>query len=198
MEMIEKDAILSQRSEKNLSESGKESATSAARPSSYARELNPALFGESASKAKVFEGSQASTLPHLMQTDQKIQDLRTQLETMADHLGKWTSQYSEFVKSCQIKFDRVQQVMIKLENNDQYIVNESAQKFARVNDRFAERKSIDAKIQEMIDRHNSVLKSFEMRLTQMQKLMNEKEAQLLTAQGALNEAKMEISRLKRL
>jgi hypothetical protein len=37
-----------------------------------------------------------------------------------------------------------------------------------------------------------------MRLTQMQKLMAEKEAQLLTTQATLNEAKMEIARLKRL
>jgi hypothetical protein len=162
------------------------------------RELNPALFGEPSAQAKVLDGSAQSQLPHLMQTEQKVNEMKTQLGMMAEHVGKLTEQFTEFAKSSQIKFERIQQYLQKLEQNDHQIVSEATQKFSQINTRLGERKSTDNKIHEMVDRHNSVLKSFEMRLTQMQKLIMEKEAQLLTAQAALNEAKMEIARLKRL
>lgn len=187
MEMIEKEAA-----------NGESTETKSGKGLVIPRELNPALFGESASRSKVFEGTPNHHLPHLMQTEQKILDLKAQMSVLAEAMGKWTSNYNDLVKGTQLKFDRVQQVMVKLESNDQYIVTESAQKFSRINDRLAERKLIDAKIQEMVDRHNSVLKSFEMRMNQMQKLVAEKEALLASMQSALNEARMEIARLKRL
>lgn len=162
------------------------------------RELNPALFGEKSESSKVLDGTTQSQLPHLMQTEQKVNEMKLQMAAMAEHVGKLTEQFTEFVKSSQLKFERIQQYLQKLEQNDHQIVSESTQKFSQINTRLGERKSTDNKIHEMVDRHNSVLKSFEMRLTQMQKLIMEKEAQLLTAQAALNETKMEISRLKRL
>jgi len=42
-----------------------------------------------------------------------------------------------------------------------------------------------------------VIKSFEVRLNHMQRLLADKENQMAASQAALNEAKMEISRLKR-
>lgn len=171
-----------------------------ARPSqrTTARELNPSLFAETSSRAKVIEGSTHLQAPQAIHSDQKLHELKAQISVLSEHVGKLTQGHTELAKSSQHKFEKVQQVLVKLENNDQYIVNEAAQKFARMNDRFAERKSVDAKIQEMMDRHNSILKSFEMRLAQMQRILMEKESQLLTTQAALNETKMEIARLKRL
>ena len=162
------------------------------------RELNPSLFGEGSSKTKLLEGPINNQFPHLIQSDQKIQDLKSQISIMAETMGKWNQQYAEFMKTCQLKFDRVGQILTKLESNDQAIISEATQKFSRINDRLAERKSVEAKIQEMIDRHNSVVRSFELRLNQMQKLLADKETQMMSTQAALNEAKVEIARLKRL
>jgi hypothetical protein len=163
------------------------------------RELNPALFGGTSSRRPtVIDGSQQLDMPHVMQSDQKINDFGLQLGSMAEHVGKLTQQFTEWTKSSHSKFERLQSQIAKLEQNDHYIVTEAAQKFSQVNTRFGERKSLDIKIQEMIDRHNSVLKSFEMRLTQMQRLLAEKESQLLATTAALNESKMEIARLKRM
>lgn len=196
MEIIEKDLTAI----KSHDDDGLPDRQSYARPSqrTTARELNPSLFADTSSRAKVIEGGAHLQAPQVIQSEQKIHELKAQISVLAEHVGKLTQGHTELAKSSQHKFEKVQQVLVKLENNDQYIVNEAAQKFARMNDRFAERKSVDAKIQEMIDRHNSILKSFEMRLAQMQRILMEKESQLLTTQAALNETKMEIARLKRL
>jgi hypothetical protein len=75
---------------------------------------------------------------------------------------------------------------------------ESGQKISQLNQKLTERKSLEMKVQEMVDRHNNVIKSFEVRMGQLQKLLAEKDAMLVSAQATLNDAKMEITRLKRL
>lgn len=162
------------------------------------RGLNPALFSEHGGDSRPIEGTSLNSLPHLMQTDQKINEMKTQISVMAEHFGRLSQQFNEFAKYSQQRFDKIHQSIQKLDQNDHQILNESTQKFARINDRFAERKSIDGKIQEMVDRHNSVIKSYEMRMSQMQKVMMEKENQILTMSAMINDAKMEMSRLKRL
>lgn len=158
------------------------------------KELNPELFGESHAKSRVVEATTSNQLPAL---EQKIIETRNQVQQLSESLGKIVSQINEFIKSSQVKFDRLNQSILRLENSDHALNAETAQKLSQMHSRLGERKTMDMKVQEMIDRHNSVLRSFEVRMGQMQKVLTEKEAQLLTAQAALNDAKMEIARLKR-
>jgi hypothetical protein len=52
-------------------------------------------------------------------------------------------------------------------------------------------------MQETIDRHNTIMKAFEVRLGQMQKIITEKDEQIKEYQSLLNDAKMELGRIKR-
>lgn len=163
------------------------------------KELNPELFGESIAKSRVVKADQASpAVTHTMVIENKINETRQQLHQLAESLATAVNQVNEFIKSSQMKFERLQQAVVKLEQNDQALNLESAQRISQISNRMGERKVMDMKIQEMIDRHNSVLRSYEVRFNQLQKLMADKEAMLVSAQGSLNEAKMEIARLKRL
>jgi chromosome segregation ATPase len=160
------------------------------------KELNPELFGEAGQKSRVFEAPAQNNHVHVL--EQKILETRNQVHHLAEGLNKIVSQINEFIKSSQVKFERMQQALNKLEQNDQALSVDATQKISALHTRLGERKSMDYKIQEMIDRHNSVLRSHEVRMAQLQKLVSEKEAQVLAAQSALNETKMEIARLKRL
>ena len=159
------------------------------------KELNPELFGETSGKSRVFE---APANNHINVLEQKILETRTQIHHLADNMNKIVSQINEFIKSSQVKFERMQQSISKLEQADHALSADATQKISALHTRLGERKSMDYKIQEMIDRHNSVLRSHEVRMAQLQKLVSEKEAQMIAAQSALNEAKMEIARLKRM
>jgi len=158
------------------------------------KELNPELFGENHTKSRVFEPQTASNISVL---EQKVAETRQQVHQISENLNKIVGQINEFIRNSQAKFDRLAQSIQKLEQNDQIINMEAAQKISQLHNRLGDRKTTDLKIQEMIDRHNSVLRSFEVRLGHMQKILNEKDAQVISAQAALNEAKMEIARLKR-
>ncbi|MEZ0391286.1 MAG: hypothetical protein ACAH59_03660 [Pseudobdellovibrionaceae bacterium] len=158
------------------------------------KELNPELFGESQAKSRVFEPQNNNQLVIL---EQKVLETKGQIHQVSENLNKIVGQINEFIRNSHAKFERLQASILKLEQNDQVINMEAAQKIGQLHNRLGERKSTDLKIQEMIDRHNNVLRSFEVRMGQMQKILSEKEAMLISAQASLNEAKMEIARLKR-
>ena len=158
------------------------------------KELNPELFGETSTKSRVLEPKAPN---QLLIMEQKVSETRSQIYQLSESLSKIVSQINEFMKSSQVKFERLSAGIQRLEQGHQALNTDAVQKLGQLHNRFAERKTMDLKIQEMMDRHNSVLRSFEMRLGQMHKVLSEKEAQLLQSQSALNDAKMEIARLKR-
>lgn len=158
------------------------------------KELNPELFGESHAKSRVVEAPPVNQM-HLL--EQKLIETRAQVHQMGENLARVVSQINEFIRSSQTKFDRLNQAIQRLEQNDQALAGEVSQKVNMMHTRLSDRKTMDMKIQEMVDRHNSVLRGFELRMAQMQKILTEKEAQLVATQSALNETKMEIARLKR-
>ncbi len=163
------------------------------------KELNPELFGqmpnESATSSRWVE-PQVPT--NVIPVDQKMIDLKGEINLSNERMMKLTMQLSEFMKSSQLKFDRITQALTKLDQSHQATSLETSQRVAHLNQRLGERKGLDQKIQEMMDRHNGVLRGFEVRLNHLQKLLSEKENQLASTLALLNETKMEIARLKRL
>ena len=130
--------------------------------------------------------------------DRQVLDLRQDLAQLSEELKKIFSQFQEFSKASHLRSERMQQQLQRLEQSHNGMIQETGHKLNHMGLRLNERKSIDHKIQEMVDRHTNVIKSFEVRMNHLQKLLADKDAQVLSAQAALNEAKMEISRLKRL
>ncbi len=133
-----------------------------------------------------------------LNTDRQIFELKAQNQALAEQLNKVVGTVNELIKSSNMKFEKQHHLLHRLEQNHNGLATEAGQKITQLSQRVNERKSIDLKVQEMVDRHNNVIKSFEVRMNHLQKLLVEKEGQMVSCQAALNEAKMEIARLKRL
>lgn len=169
------------------------------------KELNPNLFQSQLQHSKgqidfvegktatVVAPSQPSSVAMAMQTEYQKQFL-----AMQEQIEKLSQVFIESQKNTQLKIDRCQYQVGRLENQQNQMSAEMNAKIHHLTQRSMERQNIDLKVQEMIDRHNSVVKTFEVRLNQLQKLLAEKEAQYRAVQASLSEAKMEIMRLKRL
>lgn len=166
------------------------------------KELNPDLFGEKKlSKSATLADSSSSTAfqtQNYLNTDRQIFELKAQNQALAEQLNKMVGTINELIKSSNVRFEKQHQQLNRLEQSHNGLAMEAGQKITQLTARANERKSLDLKVQEMVDRHNNVIKSFEVRMNHLQKLLSEKEAQMHNAQTALNEAKMEIARLKRL
>lgn len=173
------------------------------------KELNPELFSERSGKTRNSEASTSQPIPAgasaygvanipPLNVDHRLAEMRNQVQALTDQMNKMSSQVQDVVRAQQMKIEKMAQQIGRLELTHNGFAQEASQKLATVSSKIGERRTVDIKVQEMIDRHNSVLKTFEVRLNQIQKMLSEKEAQLLATTAALNDAKMEIARLKRL
>lgn len=166
------------------------------------RELNPDLFGEKrlgpeTAAAPAFVADNPLE-PSFLDIDRQILDIKNHLQKLDENDRRQQGQVSDFVKSTNIKIERLHQLISRLETSHNGLAQEIAQRLTNMQQRIVERASYDEKTQEMIDRHNQIIKSFEVRMNQMQKILQEKENILTAAMVALNDAKAEIARLKRL
>lgn len=165
------------------------------------RQLNSDFFSGS-SKGATSSGYQSSPTsplvdPNILNLDRQLFESKKRQEQLQEQLNHLTTQFAESQKSNQLKFDRLTGALVKMEHGHNTLVSEAGQKMAQLSQKLIDRKSMDQKIQEMMDRHNNVIKGFEVRLNHLQKLLADKEAQLQAAQNLLNETKMEISRIRR-
>jgi exonuclease VII large subunit len=158
------------------------------------KEIDFRLFDENFKPSSLAESPNQAVTEQFLDNDRKIHEMRQSIAQMAQEFAKLSAHVDEHMKSSHLKFERMHQQLIRLEQHHNGLAQDSAQKWTQVSLRMNERKSIDLKINEMVERHSQVVKTFEVRMMNLQKMLQEKEAQLLSAQSAINEARMEISR----
>lgn len=186
------------------------------------RELDPQLFGTPVfgSQAGV-TGAGGSSLPSLGlqgQTPPQTRpgqpipfpsiDLRvleaqvSQIKASLQHFDRKVEQlstrFNELTRDTQGRLDRYGQQLMRLEDGIQRLTADTSQRVATLAGRVNERKLSDSKVQELVDRHNLMIRNFENRLSSLQKLAADQEQALLSAHAALEDARVELSRLKRL
>lgn len=156
------------------------------------RELNPDLFGEKrlSVEAPAIVGDKMPE-PDFLDIDRQILELRNQHQ-------KTQAQLADHVKSSNLKLERMQQLLVRLETSHNGLTVEVGNRLTQMQQHIVERASVDEKTREMMERHTQIIQSFEARMTQLQRVLHEKEAQLSHSLQALADAKAEIARLKRI
>lgn len=164
------------------------------------KELNSHLFPTSKNK----RDQPTDNLPSLeiiyekaLAASEEVRLLRTQFNRLQDQMTRMGTQLTENSKSQQVKFDRLGQSLTRIDQNHSEMIREINERLATVNSKLAERKAYDFKAQEVIEQQAQMLKTYEARITKLQKVLSEKEAQISTLSDTLNEAKMELARTKR-
>lgn len=164
------------------------------------KELNLEIFGEvkSPSRVTAHRTMNEANEPAFLNTDRQIFELKSQMTQMNQQLEKINQTLNDSMRQQALKTEKFQQNIHRLEQSHNGLASEVGQKLSSVAQKMGERRSLDLKIQEMVDRHNNIIKSFEVRMNHLQKILQEREAQIVATQTALNDAKMEIQRLKRM
>lgn len=163
------------------------------------KELDPSLFGEGAWAApRAVEKPRTTGFDAVGHVEQKVADLRVQLREIKEEVSRFGRDMEAMKTSSHNKMEKLAQQVARLEGLQGKVHQEVTTRMSQMHTRLADRQSVDMKVQEMMDRHQALIRSAEMRIQQMQKILNEKEAMLLSAQVSLSEARTEISRLKRM
>lgn len=133
---------------------------------------------------KAIEGQMTQLRVGLMQMEKKTEMVHSQLQELARNTNS--------------RLERFAAAIMRFEENIGQSHQESTMKFAQITAKVNERKVTDNKVHELIDRHNHIIRNFENRLLALQRLVSEQELALHNSQAALEEARSEIARLKRL
>lgn len=188
---------------------------------STSRELNPQLFGTKSTVEKIgqpVDPSQPAAgimggRPASVETSARqvpyppidVKALEHQIGTMKVALLQidkrteaLTSKVDELARTTHARLERFGQTLARFEEQQGRITHESGMKLAQVVAKVNEQKLTDQKVQELVDRHNHIIRNFENRLLSLQRLVSEQEMALHNAQTNLEEARNEIMRLKRL
>ena len=175
------------------------------------RELNPQLFGTTASPEKPSPDAQGPLarpsqnqqrqVPYppldLKNIEQQMASLRLALLQMEKRNEAFTARMDDVARSVHARMDRFAQALVRLEEIQNHHNQDNTTKFAQVVAKVNERKVSDTKIQELIDRHNTIVRNFENRMVLLQRLVTEQEMALHNAQAALEDARAEIIKNKR-
>ena len=179
------------------------------------RELNPALFGDqpvlndptSGLEPRSPAGSVMGTLPDLpgrsvpyppvdfRAIEGQVKMMRTAIVQLEKRTEAIAFKMEELAKSVHNRLERFGQTLSSFAEAQSKNAQESSQRFANVVAKVNERKVTDMKVQDMMDRHNTIVRNFENRLMSLQRLVSEQEMSLHNAQAALEESRAEISRL---
>lgn len=165
------------------------------------RELNPELFGtrQKPSSAAAHGGpvSQES-LPNMNLSSahqydtpealkRKIRDLENQVQVLQQKVEKMTLNFEQRLAMTQ---STQKSIELSLKSSLQEMAHNQANTLSKLN----ERRAADAKIQEMVDRHNLLVQNFEIRMSNMHKVSTEQEMKLMTYQATIDEILREIKR----
>lgn len=129
-----------------------------------------------------------------------IEQIRKLTRQQKDHelsLQRLDSQTTEALGSTKVRVERIGAGAQRIDEKSQMRFSEINERLASLSSKVTERKISDQKIEQLLARHNQTVQNFELRLQQMQKLVNEQEMQLVNYRSALTEAKREMEKLRR-
>lgn len=167
-----------------------------------ARELNRELFGNLTPATPVAEGPQA---PVAYAKADEVRVLHLHIENLSKRLKEFESRVEtmqtrtdDMMAQNKMRFERVQSHFKAQSEQFQSGTLDINNKIAQVVSRVNERKVSENVVKEMIERHSTVVQTFEVRMQQLQKLIGEQELQLINTRSELKSALQELSRLKKL
>jgi chromosome segregation ATPase len=166
------------------------------------RELNRELFGEKQSPSSSrqiakADGPAPASGEDLKMVSFQVDSLNRKLKEYESKLEILSSRWDELSGSSKLRFERIQSHFQRQSEVIQNSFRDVHSKVATIASKLNERKMADTNIREMVDRHQQVVQTFEVRLQQVQKVLSEQELQLMNSRSELKDALKELERLKR-
>ncbi len=147
-----------------------------------ARTLNPQLFGPTETPILKVDGAPLQ--------EKQIGELEAQIEAVNQKLDRWAHLMEQ-------KIQKLTAGQKALGEQIKILAETTAKQNATIYSKINERRMAEAKTQELFDRHNQLINSFEGRIHHMQKVATEQEIKLMNYQATYEEVLREIRNLKK-
>lgn len=127
----------------------------------------------------------------------QIQAAKAQIASCDQKADATAFQMQEFARALSARLERFSSALKRLEESQSQQQQEMVAKHAVLAGKINERKTNDDKIIDLIERHNVIVRNFENRLVTLQRVLSEQELQLHASNAALEEARVELAKIKR-
>jgi chromosome segregation ATPase len=160
------------------------------------REINPGIFGDSYGGGQGSSPSFDPLLDSLSMIERR--DSEPALDAMTEKIDKLKSEHDQVLKTLNLKSEKNLQKTTHLEERLTFIVNEINERLSYMASRMKDKSMSDTKIEALIERHNQIVQTFELRINQSQRVIENQALQLSTQQALIDDARRQIEKLKRL
>jgi hypothetical protein len=160
-----------------------------------------------ANRASVAKGGTAPTnqeknanayLPDIIKKlESEIRSLRLAQSSNEKKYEHLQLQFNELIKGTQTRIDRMQTAAQETEERAKRREQEQLEKWSMVSSKLSDRKSFELKVQEMIDRHNSLVRNFENKLASAQRLVAHQELTQHNSNALIEDLRAELARHRR-
>jgi len=169
------------------------------------RELHPDLFESSLKNASMpatnvsVDGVSVSDFTEFrMITERKSNVLADTVESMGLKIEELNTKITRLSRAAGMSFEKITPAVSELQKNVTKNTQDIERKTRWLTSKLEESKINANKVESLMERQNMVIKSFETKLANIQKILSQKEMQILNLSEALKEARVEIKKLLRL
>jgi hypothetical protein len=161
------------------------------------KELNPNLFNVPIEdpNAQLGSGLYFDPSVNFRGTERTVD--RAEIKKMDDRFNQLNDHVQEAVKTMALKVDKVTLKSTQLDQRLESFVQDTRSKHAALAGKVTERSLIEGEVHSLLERHNLIVRSFETRLNQMQKVIENQQMQLMNSQAFIEEARRELAKFKK-
>ncbi len=117
-----------------------------------------------------------------------VDQLRKKVSELESVQSQMQTRQNELVHATKVRIERIMGSCQRMDEVVKGFISDTSDKLQLMTVRLGERKLADHKVQDLVDRHASMLQTYEVRLQSLQKILNEQEMQLMNARSFLQEA----------
>lgn len=128
------------------------------------------------------------------ETTRKIKALTDNFEALFRRMETFETRFDQTTKNLVMRADRTMTMISHVQTQINQIANDLNEKVVQLTAKINERRLQESKVEDLVERHGTVVKAFETRMSQLHKMITEQDRHLHSFSSALNEARAEIRR----
>lgn len=129
-------------------------------------------------------------------------DQANPIQKMTEQVGEKFNQFrfetQKIVKSVALRLEKNLQRIQQLEEKVNHLVAESKERFSQIGTKVKDNQRNEMRMESLVERHQQVVQSFELKLAKAQRLIDNQSLQLAKQTEMIAESRREIEKLKRL
>jgi chromosome segregation ATPase len=161
------------------------------------RQIDPEFFKDTTAlddREEVYEPSPAWAV--IKKLEDEVERLSQGQQKIALRISQLESRWEERLLSAIKKMEKLGHGLERMEEYISQFKKETLQMATQLNHKVSERRISDARLEDLLQRHNSVLQQFEARMMTFQKHLQDKDLQLINYAEGLKEARKEMAKIK--